>query len=132
MFCDTSVFFAAIVPSDPRHRRAVELLEGCVEAGTQLATTWDVISETVTLLTYRYDTRAGVDFLDQMKPGLIIVPTTAEVLKQAETLFRREAPRHRLSFCDAISCVMVAAVLHGVPILTFDHDFARLGLRVIA
>lgn len=117
--------------SDPHHRRAGELAAECRDAGIRCLTTWDVISETVTLLTYRHDSRAGVAFLDLMKPELEIVPTTLEVLAEAEALYRREAPRHRLSFCDAISCVIVATLLDGIPVLTFDRDFARLGLRVI-
>jgi predicted nucleic acid-binding protein len=120
-----------VVSSDEHHRRAAEILAGCLETGTRFYTTWDVISETVTLLTCRYDSRAGVEFLDEVKPGLAIVPTTEALLKAAEAVFRREAPRRRLSFCDAISCVVVATVLRDIPMLTFDADFARLGLQTI-
>ncbi len=131
VFCDTTFFYSVLAGPDPHHDRAREILAACAEAGTRFYTTWDVISETVTLLTYRYDSRAGVWFLDTMKPSLAITPTTEQVLKEAESVFRREAARHRLSFCDAISCVIVTAVLNGMPMLTFDADFERLGLSVI-
>ena len=97
----------------------------------RLYTTWDVISETVTLLTYRHNKRAGVGFLDDVKPALDVVPTTAAVLHEAEQVFRREAPRRRLSFCDAISFVVVTTLLDNAPCLTFDRDFSALGLTVL-
>jgi predicted nucleic acid-binding protein len=90
-----------------------------------------VVSETVTLLTYRYHSQAGVAFLDEVKPALEIVPTTNAVLREAEAVFRREAPRRRLSFCDAISFVVVTTVLDNVASLSFDQDFAALGLNLM-
>ncbi len=46
-------------------------------------------------------------------------------------MFLRQAARHRLSFCDAVSFVVVTAVLGNIPCLSFDRDFAQLGLTVI-
>jgi len=37
----------------------------------------------------------------------------------------------RLSFCDAISYVVVKTVLDDIPCLSFDEDFSRLGLMVV-
>jgi len=130
-FCDTSFFFAALAPRDVNHARARSLLTAGVEEGIALHTTWDVVSETVTLLTYRLDRRAGVAFLDTVKPALAIVPTTSAVLSEAEAVFRRFAPRMRLSFCDAVSVVVLTSILRDAPCLTYDGDFAALGLTVI-
>lgn len=130
-FCDTSFFFAALAPGDVNHARARDLLTACVDEGIALHTTWDVVSETVTLLTYRLDRRAGVAFLDDVKPALAFVPTTAAVLSEAEAVFRRFAPRMRLSFCDAVSVVVLTSILRDAPCLTFDGDFAALGLTVM-
>jgi len=131
-FCDTSFFFAALAPRDVNHARARDLLTACAEEGIALYTTWDVISETATLLTYRLDRRAGVAFLDDVKPALAIVPTTSAVLSEAEAVFRRFAPRMRLSFCDAVSVVVLTSILRDAPCLTYDRDFAALGLTVMS
>lgn len=130
-FCDTSFFFAALAPRDANHARARDLLTACVDEGVALHTTWDVVSETVTLLTDRLDRRAGVAFLDDVKPALAFVPTTTAVLREAEAIFRRYAPRRRLSFCDAVSVVVLTSLLSDAPCLTFDGDFAALGLTVM-
>ena len=94
-------------------------------------TTWDVISETLTLLRYRHSSAAAVRFLDDVKPGLHVVDYGANVRVEAEQVFRRRSRDHRLSFCDAISFVIVTTLLDGIPCLAFDQDFRGLGLQVI-
>ena len=45
---------------------------------------------------------------------------------------RRPALRpRRVSFCDAISFVVVTTLLDNIPCLSFDGDFKALGLTVI-
>jgi predicted nucleic acid-binding protein len=36
----------------------------------------------------------------------------------------------RLSFCDAITFVVITQILGNMPCLTFDRDFRALGLNV--
>ncbi len=98
---------------------------------TQLWTTWDVISETVTLLRYRHSAAAAIRFLDDVKPGLHVADYGANVRVEAEQVFRRQGRDHRLSFCDAISFVVVTTFLQHIPCFAFDEDFRRLGLTVI-
>lgn len=131
IFCDTGFFYAALVPGDRHYDRAGELLAECRQARIQLFSTWEVVSETVTLLAYRAHPRAAILFLDSVKPVLSLVPVTEAVLAEAERVFRRQVPSRRLSFCDAISFVVVASLLENVPCLSFDEDFRALGLTVI-
>jgi predicted nucleic acid-binding protein len=55
----------------------------------------------------------------------------ADVRVEAEQIFRRHARDHRLSFCDAISFVVVTTLLQRMPCFAFDEDFHRLGLPLI-
>jgi predicted nucleic acid-binding protein len=50
---------------------------------------------------------------------------------EAEQIFRRHGRDRRLSFCDAISAVVVTTLLDQIPCLAFDEDFRSLGLTVI-
>jgi len=110
----------------------VALAGDAARRGTQLWTTWDVISETVTLLRYRHSWRAAICFLDDVKPGLHIAEYGVDVRDEAAEVFRRHARDQRLSFCDAISFVVVTTLLERMPCFAFDEDFRRLGLTVIA
>jgi predicted nucleic acid-binding protein len=129
-FCDTSFFFASLVPEDVNYERAGDILAICMESALTLCTTWDVVSETVTLLRYRANYRLAVQFLDTVKPTLLIVRYDDSVRQAAEKVFRKLGRDKRLSYCDAVSYVVVTGILGSVPSLSFDKDFRSLGLTV--
>jgi predicted nucleic acid-binding protein len=131
VFCDPSFFYACLDPRDTNHARAQALVAESAFVGTTLCTTWDIISETVTLLRYRRHFRAALAFLNEVKPGLQIVLYGDRVREEAEQIFRSYAHDHRLSFCDAISFVVVTSLLDHLPCFTFDEDFRALGLTVL-
>jgi predicted nucleic acid-binding protein len=131
VFCDTSYFYACADTDDMYYRRALGLAGEAASRGTQLWTTWDVISETITLLRYRHSPAAAIRFLDDVKPGLHVADYGADLRVEAEQVFRRHTRDHRLSFCDAISFVVVTTLLEHMPCFAFDEDFRRLGLTVI-
>jgi len=90
-----------------------------------------VVSECVTLLTYRFNPSAAIEFLDTMKPVLTLIPVNESILGEALQVFRRHVRSRRLSFCDAISFVVITTLLENIPCLSFDEDFQALGLTVI-
>lgn len=132
VFCDTSFFYACLDPDDNNHDRAEELTDDAAASAAAIFTTWDIISETVTLLRYRKGFREAITFLDEVKPNLTLVDYSQRVRDEAEQIFRRRGRIRRLSFCDAISFVVVTTLLDDMPCLAFDRDFRALGLTVIA
>jgi predicted nucleic acid-binding protein len=87
-FCDTSFFFASLYPKDVNYQRAGEILKQALDQKIFLWTTWDIISETVTLLLYRFNAKAAIRFLDEMKPLLHIAAYDDSVRGEAERIFR--------------------------------------------
>lgn len=130
-FCDTSFFFASLYPKDVNYEKAGQILKEALNQGITLYTTWDIISETATLLLYRFSSRAALRFLDEIKPVLSIAYYDESVRKEAEQVFRLFIKDKKLSFCDAISYVVVKTILKGIVCLSFDEDFSRLGLMTI-
>jgi len=130
-FCDTSFFFASLYPKDVNYERAGLLLEEALAQEITLYTTWDIVSETATLLLYRFNSKASLRFLDEIKPVLSMVYYDESVRKEAEQVFRVFTKDKKLSFCDAISYVVVRTVLKDVVCLSFDEDFSRLGLTIV-
>ncbi|MGH7412405.1 MAG: type II toxin-antitoxin system VapC family toxin [Candidatus Methylomirabilis sp.] len=131
LFCDTSFFYACLDPGDVNHKRAKVIVDEAITANAVLWVTWDIISEAVTLLRYRRNFQAALTFLTEVKPSLAIVTYGDRVREEAEQFFRQYGRDLRLSFCDAISFVVLTTLLDDVPCLTFDRDFRRLGLTVI-
>jgi len=66
-----------------------------------------------------------------MKPSLQIVYYDESVRGEAERAFRLFTKDKKLSFCDAISYVVVKTILQDVSCLSFDEDFIRPGSNVI-
>ena len=131
LFCDTSFFYACLDSADINHGRAKAIVAEAAAARSVLVVTWDVISETVTLLRYRRSFQAALAFLTEVKPQLRIVAYGDRVRDEAEQIFRQYGRDHRLSFCDAISFVVVTTLLDRMPCLAFDEDFRGLGLTVL-
>lgn len=132
VFCDTSFFYACLDPKDANHACARALVTESASVGTTFCTTWDIISETVALLRYRRNFQAALAFLTDVKPNLHIVAYGDRVREEAEQLFRAYAREHRLSFCDALSFVVITTLLNHAPCLSFDDDFRSLGLTVLS
>jgi predicted nucleic acid-binding protein len=131
VFVDTSFWFAAIVPEDTNHAPAGHLLLAAARARTRFHASWEVVGETLTLLRYRCGSRAALEFLDEIVPTIQIVAPDPEVRATALEVFRRLTPRRRLSYCDALSFVIVRQTLDDMACLAFDRDFRALGLTVL-
>jgi len=123
--------YACFDQRDVNHQQAEDLSADAATSGSRLYVTWDIISETLTLLRYRRTYREALTFLNEVKPHLHIVNYGETVRTEAEQIFRRCGRDHKLSFCDAISFVVVTTLLDDVPSLAFDGDFRALGLTVI-
>ena len=131
LFCDTSFFYACFDQHDVNHEQAKDLSEDAVVSAARLYVTWDIISETATLLRYRRSYREALMFLTEIKPNLHIINYGEGVRAEAEQIFRRYGRDHKLSFCDALSFVVVTTLLDHMPSLAFDDDFRALGLTVV-
>jgi len=131
VFCDTSFFYACLDPADTHHPPTRDLVTQATATRVALWTTWDVVSETATLVRYRAGHPSALAFTDELRPRLRLVECGPQVRDQALDVFRRRGRDHRLSLCDAISFVVVTALLDHIPCFAFDEDFRRLGLTVI-
>jgi predicted nucleic acid-binding protein len=131
VFCDTSFFHACLDPSDAHHPQAYPLVAEATAGRVALWTTWDIVSETVTLLRYRVGHAPALAFVEGLYPRLHLVEYGHDVRSQALDVFRRHGRERRLSLCDAISFVVLTTLLDRMPCFAFDEDFRRLGLTVI-
>ena len=89
------------------------------------------MSETLTLLRYRDGARSALLFARDILPTVeLVVPDSGDHAAALE-IFRRLAPRRRISYCDALSFVSVRQRLGDMACLAFDRDFRALGLTVL-
>lgn len=131
VFCDTSFFYACFDPKDVNHFSAQRVVAEAASCGTRFHSTWDNRKRNGDAASYRRHFHAALAFLTDVKPALRIVAYGDRVRDEAEQVFRHYGQDHRLSFCDAISFVVVTTLLGHMPCLTFDEDFRHLGLTVL-
>ncbi len=131
IYGDTSFFYAALDPRDRFHERARSLTREIEDLGIEIATTWEVVVETVTLLRYRHSYMGTQVFVRRVLPRLNLVYLSEGEREKAIMLFGRVSREREVSLCDVISAVVVKDRLGSVPCATFDADFRRLGLSTI-
>lgn len=131
LFADTSFFYALLATDDRDHVAAVDLANHVEQSALALVTTWDVATETVTLLRYRHSYHAALAFIDEIIPEIHLINISDDVRRTALTHFRTWNRDHRVSLCDCISYVVVTEHLNHTPCLAFDADFERMGLWVL-
>ena len=123
-FVDTGVWYASVVPSDPRH---VDVMNWHHSNNWPLVTTDYVIDETLTLLRARGErTRAeqmGRWFFDLS--GVAIEFLAESDIRRAWEIFRQFGDKD-WSFTDCTSKAVIDR-LHVKRALTFDRHFAEFG-----
>jgi predicted nucleic acid-binding protein len=132
VFCDTSFFYASLDNRNAHHARTRPLVAEAVTARVLFYATWDIVSETVTLLRYHCSYAQAMDFLERVKPALRLVAYDEAIRLEAEAVFRQRGREHKLSWCDTISFIVVRRLLDDMACLSFDRDFKQLGLTVLS
>lgn len=130
-FGDTSYFYALADVKDEHHWRAVELSQAVSDLRIEVATTWDVVVESVTMLRYRLGFHAAARFLAALDSDLLVFHPSELDRQRAVKIFLSRSRDKELSLCDAMSYVIVSRHLDWSPCLAFDADFAALGLTVL-
>lgn len=130
VFCDTSFFYAALDRRDREHDAAQRLFSVIHKEQTPLLTSWEVITETVTLLRYRHSYQGAVTFIKEVLPRVNIIYSNNHDRAKALQIFLKFGKEIPLSLCDAMSYVLISERLEWIPCLAFDEDFKRLGLTV--
>lgn len=131
VFSDASFFVALFSKKDSKHKRAIELFKEIKKYRILIHTSWFSISETMTVLLYRYGYSEALAFnnsIDLYK----VLNSTGGRHNQAIALFNLFARDRKISFVDALSYILIKEELGGIPALSFDEDFKTLGLTTIS
>jgi len=131
IFCDASFFVALFSKKDAEHKRALELFREIKEEKISICTSWFIISETITVLLYRYGYTEARIFGESIHLYQAIHPKESQY-HQALALFNLYAKNKTISFVDALSHVLITGVLKNIPAISFDKDFRSLGLTTIS
>lgn len=125
LFADTSYLVALARPNDENHMRAVEIAKNLKE---RLATTDHVLSEFVTLLSYKNGNDIAYSSGKKIAESEIVLLSVLKEDIPAALEYIRKYPR--LSMCDAFTAITMSKT--GMKkVISFDFDFDRLGIERI-
>jgi len=131
VFCDASFFIALFSKKDTEHKRALELFKEIKEEKISICTSWFVISETITVLLYRYGYTEARVFGESLHLYQAVHCKESQY-HQALALFNLYGKERSISFVDALSHVLITGVLKNIPAISLDEDFRSLGLTTIS
>jgi predicted nucleic acid-binding protein len=131
-FLDTSGWFAALSPREPRHRVALATYRGWIEAGDRLVTTNLVVAEMQILLSRFRGPAEGLRFLDSLyqDPSHEVVFVDRALERDAVDRWLRRFDDQPISLTDAVSF----EVMQGrrmTRALALDRHFQVAGFTVL-
>ncbi|MBI4063535.1 MAG: hypothetical protein HY401_04450 [Elusimicrobia bacterium] len=106
-------------------------LERSKESKSSFHATWEILSETVTLLRIKSGYVPAARFAQDIIPALHIAAIDESLRREALNIFLRFARDKKLSFCDCLSYAALTTILRGLPAATFDRHFKMLGLPLL-
>lgn len=129
LFCDAGYLIAYFADQDQYHERARKVRERLRGRPLRLVTSWPTVSEASTLLLYHYGYSHAAALLKALAAFDVLNPIETEYT-EAVSLFAQRNRDQKLSFNDLLVSVMVRGRLKNIPVLTFDRDFAKMGLTI--
>ncbi|GMV11529.1 MAG: hypothetical protein AMXMBFR55_32630 [Gemmatimonadota bacterium] len=132
VFLDTSGWFAALSPKEPRHAEAFAAYREWIEGRVALVTTNLVVAEMQILLTRYRGSAEGLRFLDSLyqDPTHTVVFVDRTIERAAVDRWLRRFGDQRLSLADAVSFeVMRSQKLRYA--LALDEHFAMAGFEAV-
>jgi predicted nucleic acid-binding protein len=131
-FLDTSGWFAALSPREPKHRTALQAYREWIEAGDRVVTTNLVVAEMQILLSRFRGPVEGLRFLDSLyqDPAHDIVFVDRALEREAVDRWLRRFDDQPISLADAVS-FEVMRTRRITRALALDRHFELAGFAIL-
>ena len=131
-FLDTSGWFAALSPREPKHRTALDAYRGWIEAGDRLVTTNLVVAEMQILLSRFRGPGEGLRFLDSLyqDPAHEVVFVDRPLERVAVDRWLRRFDDQVISLADAVSFEIMRS-RRMTRVLALDRHFQVAGFTIL-
>lgn len=131
VFVDSDAFIAIYSKNDSHHKQAIALVKKLKKEKTPLITSWDVIDETATKLSFYLTKKASLNFLKNILKGkIVLVFPDEEVFKKALKTFAKQKSK-RVSLTDCTN--MAIANIRGVEtFFSFDKHYLNNGFNLFS
>ncbi|OGM29414.1 hypothetical protein A2630_01690 [Candidatus Woesebacteria bacterium RIFCSPHIGHO2_01_FULL_44_10] len=130
IFIDADAFIGIYKKSDPHHKNAVRISENLQEDGTGVVTSWDVVDEVATKLSYQVARKIAIQFLDDLGGGNIkVVFVDSKLAKKAQRIFKKQTSK-RVSLTDCTNMAIMRE-MKIKTIFSFDIHYEQNGFKFL-
>lgn len=131
IFIDSDAFIALLNKTDALHQKAKNLLSTLNQIeSSEFYTSWDVIDEVATKISYHLTKKQAIKFLNYLqKIQACIIYPDAKLAKQAQNLFKSLIPK-RVSMADCMN-VIITKELQLDCIFSFDKIYQKQGVKLL-
>ncbi len=131
IFIDSDAFIALLNKTDALHQKAKKLLSVLSQSeSSEFYTSWDVIDEVATKISYHLTKKQAIKFLNYLqKIQACIIYPDVKLAKKAQNLFKNLVSK-RVSMTDCIN-IIIAKELQLDCIFSFDKIYQKQGLELL-
>lgn len=128
IFIDSDAFLGISNPNDALHSRAITLLK---DQTNDLVTSWDVIDEVSTKLSYHFSKSHAVEFLRSLSVYDIKIEfLDNEISQEAKKIFLSQKSKN-VSMTDCAN-MAIARKLKIKTFFSFDEHYTKNGFKLLA
>lgn len=132
VFVDTGAFYARYVASDDHHKKSLPLWELVANQKFKVVTSNLVLSELITLLTYRFGTKhALIAARELYASNLLNICLVTRELEIAALDWLEDFSDQKFSFTDAVSFALMTSLKIKTG-FSFDRHFSVAGFELLA
>lgn len=130
VFVDTNVFVTIRDNTDSTHKKALKISEYLSKNKVRLATSSDVIGETLTVISKKLGKKIAIDWYKDFKNSSIREIFIDDKIHSETRKFFAKIKSKNISFIDCSS--VVAMKRNKIKyIFSFDEDFRGLGVKLL-
>jgi len=130
IFVDSDAFIAIYSKKDLHHKKAVKISKNLKKDKTPLITSWDVVDETATKLSFFLLKKTSLQFLKTLMNGKIIVIFPDEKISQeAIKIFKKQTSK-KVSLTDCTN-MAIAQAKEIKTFFSFDKHYMKNGFELL-
>lgn len=127
IFTDADFFIGLYLNTDPHYKKCILLAENITE---DLITSYDVVDETFTKLTYIGSKKIALNFINDLKKNNIVINyVTTLLFNSAITIYLLQSSKH-VSLTDCMNMAIMKE--KGIKkVLSFDKIYEQNGFELV-
>ena len=131
IFVDSDAYIAINVEKDSLHKKAIQILKGLIAKEEEMVTSWQVVDEVATKLSYFTTKKKALEFLNGLlSSSAKVVHVESSMVPNIVQEFKSQTSK-RVSLTDCTNMV-IAKTLAITTFFSFDEHYEKNGFNLLS